>query len=283
MKIMRILLTVLLVMSITKDSYAGGGWLSKKQEGYFKLSENVIRSPHFYSKSGELVDIPTISLYTTSLYVEYGLSDRWNAVAYVPFFVRSTLNKQVLRQSQETVPGDELSAFGDMELGIRYGLVQDKPVVAAASATVGVPSGSSEVTSKHILQTGDGEMNLLLRVDVGHSIKGTPLYLNGYSGINLRSNDFSEEFRYGGEVGAVWGHHSFILKAVGIKSFKNGNGGADGAMGVFGNNIEYFVLQPEVNIGVGEKVGISASGAFALTGYNILAAPNYSLGFYYLL
>ncbi len=263
--------------------YAGGGWVYGKNKGYFKLAENMIRSPHFFDGDGNVVDVPTISLYTTSLYGEYGIGKGLNLVAYVPFFVRSTLNKVVFNQSGDSIEGEELNAFGDSQIGLKYGWNQDKPVVFSARLVLGLPLGSSEVTSEKILQSGDGEFNQMIRLDASHSFYPQPFYANVFVGFNHRTKDFSDEFRFGGEVGFTSKRIIAILKFKSVQSLYNGlpNGESNSQGSMFGNNIEYLSITPELNVTITENLGISTSAGFAPAAKNQLAAPNFSLGVYY--
>ena len=94
---------------------------------------------------------------------EYGLGDNWNVIAYVPFFVRATQNKQVFNQSGLENEGFELNSFGDADVGIKYGFNQKGPVVFAASLILGIPSGQNKPEGS--LQTGDGEFNQLIKLE----------------------------------------------------------------------------------------------------------------------
>lgn len=257
---------------------AGGGWVFEKNRGYFKLSQNMIRSGYFFDKAGDVVEIPTVSLYTSSLYFEYGLTDRLNVIGYVPFFVRSTLNEVKFNQSGNSIPGDAINSFGDTDLILKYGLVKEKGVVASASLLLGLPLGSSEVSSDRILQTGDGEFNQMIRLDVSHSLYPKPLYVSAYVGFNNRTQGFSDEIRWGGEIGWTPGKFIVIMKVDSRNSLYNGLSEESSANGIFANNIEYFSYTPEVNYKLTDKFGVSAAAGLALSGKRILAAPNFSLG-----
>lgn len=274
----RIIIFTILIIGVF-SSYAGGGWVYGKNQGYFKLAENMIRSPYFFDGDGEVIDIPTTSLYTTNLYVEYGLGHNWNVIAYVPFFVRATQNKQVFNQSGLENEGFELNSFGDADVGIKYGFNQKGPVVFAASLILGIPSGQNEPEGS--LQTGDGEFNQLIKLEASHSFYPKPFYVTGFVGFNNRTNNFSEEFRYGAEVGYTSEKLYLILKIKSVESLYNGGGDANAANTFFGNNIEYFSITPEVDYNFSETLGLSASAGFAASGRNQLASPNFSLGIYY--
>lgn len=270
----------ILTITVAVCAYGGGGWPQPKGRGYFKLGQNMIVSSQFYGPAGDIVDITTIGLYTTSIYGEYGVTDRLTAIGYFPFFVRSTLNEIKFRQSGNVIPGDDFSSVGDAEIGLKYGLVTNKPVVVSGSIIFGLPLGATSGGESKILQTGDGEFNQMVRVDVSHSFHPKPFYVSAYAAFNNRTNDFSDEVRFGFEVGATFKKFIPILKFNAVQSLNNGGAGVV-QNGVFSNNTEYLSPSLEINYQLNDRLGLSASGAFALAGQNILASPNWGLGIYF--
>ena len=206
-------------------AYAGGGWTKKKGKGYFKLGQSAIVASQFFQPNGLVVDITTVSLYTSYLYGEYGITDRLEAVVYAPVFVRMTLNRQVLSGGEEVAAGDEYSGIGDINVGLNYGILQNGPWVMAGKLLIGVASGNPEGGSTRILQTGDGEYNQMLSLATSRAFTYTSS-LSGYAtveaGVNNRTQDFSEEFRFGVETGLAWQKAYFILRVLGVLSFYNG-------------------------------------------------------------
>lgn len=264
---------------ISVTGYAGGGWPQPKKHGYFKVAQNMIRSSSFYSPEGSIVDITTIGLYTTSLYGEYGFTNRLTGIVYFPFFVRSTLNKIQFTQSGAFVPGDSFNSIGDTDIGIKYGIITDKPVVISATLILGLPLGKTSGGETQILQTGDGEFNQMIRVDASHSFYPKPFYASAYAAFNNRTQNYSDEVRFGGEVGATFKKFTPILKINVVQSLFNGKPETV-QNGIFSNNTEYFSPTLELNYQANEKWGLSGSGGFALSGKNILASPNWSMGVY---
>ena len=258
---------------------AGGGWPQPKGGGYFKLGQNMILASTFYGPTGKVVDITTIGLYTTSLYGEYGFTDRITGIVYFPFFVRSTLNKIKFRQSGTVIPGDGFSSVGDSEIGIKYGVVTGKPIVVSASLILGLPLGETSGGESRILQTGDGEFNQMVRVDASHSFYPKPIFTSVYVAFNNRTKNFSDEARFGLELGATLKKFTPIFKLNVVQSLDNG-GTAVARNGVFSNNTEYFSPSVELNYEVTGHLGLSGSAAFAFSGQNILAAPNWGVGAY---
>jgi hypothetical protein len=276
MKKIILIVTFLLAASLL---FAGGGWPQPYRGGYFKLSQNYIRSPYFFGPDGSIVDITTIQLFTTSIYGEYGFSKRLTGILYFPFFVRNTLNETVYNQSGQVVPGDEFQSIGDTDLSFKYAIVMNKPIVVSATLLFGLPFGKSSGGEGQILQTGDGEFNQMIRLDASHSFYPKPLYVSAYAGFNNRTQDFSDEIRFGAEVGLTFKKFTPILKLNVVQSVYNGDAEAI-QNGIFSNNTEYVSPTVELNYQWTEQWGISGSGGFAFAGKNILASPNWSLGVY---
>jgi hypothetical protein len=273
------ILPALILTCIWSAAVAGGGWVYKDGEGFFKLSQNMIIGDRFFEGSGEIIDLtPKINYYATSFYGEYGISDRFTGIMYAPVFVRSTINNLESRTTGQVIPGDEVNSIGDFDIGIKYGFFQDKPVVMAVSLTLGLPLGETQGGEGRILQTGDGEFNQLVRVEASHSFYPLPIYVSVVAGFNNRTNGFSDEFHLGGEIGYSQNKLTAILKLYSINSFYNGEATDVSQGSIFSNNLEYVALTPEVLYQLGDHFGVSASVGTALSGKRILAAPNWSAG-----
>lgn len=272
-----ILIPILLSVS---TAYAGGGWTQKKHEGFFKLSQYTIRANKLFNASTNLVDIKTTSVYATSIYAEYGFSKRFTGIAYIPFFVRTTINK-FERRDGTVEPGDELSSFGDPNLSIKYGIISGKKTVLSASFTLGIPLGKPSGGRTLLLQTGDGELNRMLTIEASHSFHPTNLYITLMTGFNDRTENFSDEFRFGFEAGYGVGKFWFLGRINGVKSFMNGDGPSDVAQGIFGNNVEYVSISPEIIYNISDKIGVSLGAAGAVSGRQILASPAFDVGVFF--
>lgn len=263
------------------DVQAGGGWPQVRRQGYFKLGQNGIIASNIYDASGEVTPItPSTGIFTTSFYGEYGITKRFTAILYMPFFVRSIQNELHYNQSGTVEEGDELNSFGDTDVSFKYGLVVDKSVVVSATFLVGLPFGNSGGGKTGVLQTGDGEFNQLLRMDVSHSFYPRPLYVSGYIGLNNRTKGFSDEWRAGLELGyTVKQKLTLIAKLSVVQSFFNGEESVP-SNGIFSNNTEYVSPEIEVAYSVKPTWGFSFSAGGALAARNILAAPNYCVGIF---
>lgn len=277
----RILFAALLSIVSINGVFAQGAWNKAQGEGFFKLSEMVIVSDEFYTPEGTTQRIKTAGVYITSLYGEYGLSNKLTAVAFLPFFVRNTINEQNFAISTNNEEGDESNSFGDVNIGLQYGIKQSGPLVLSASLLLGLPVGETSGGRTEILQSGDGEFNQLLRLHAGYSFYPAPFYMTGAIGFNNRTKDFSDEFHFTIEAGASIKESLFVALKFGVlQSFNNGDA-VSSQTGIFSNNLEYVSIGPEVSYLLNEKFGLSASVFSALSGQNILAKPAFNLGVVY--
>lgn len=273
-------LAAAILINVSTSVLAGGGWTYKKEQGFVKLSQNAIYADRLFNPDGEIIDITTIGYYATSIYGEYGITDKLTAIAYVPFFTRNTLNKTRFIQTGAEIPGDEFNSFGDMDLSLQYGFYQSDTWVASVRVLFGLPFGEVNGGKTGILQSGDGEFNQMIRFDVSRSIS-SKAWVSFYAGLNNRTNDFSDEYRLGGEIGTGIGQHFFgIIKLDVVQSFFNGD--ADPSQGgtIFSNNTEFVSPSIELAYEMDNNLGFSVSAAGAFAAKNILASPNFGVGLY---
>lgn len=285
MKIIKRLLlkfSSLLLFLISSGAIAGGGWTQQKGGGFLKLSQSAIFAENIFSATGSIEEITPLYMYTSSIYSEYGLTDRFTAVAYIPFFVRSTIANVKNSQTGEiSSPGDEMNAFGDVNMGLKYGIIINKSIVLSGSITLGLPLGETQGGQSGILQSGDGEFNQLIKLEASHSFYPNPFYASVLAGFNNRTNDFSDELHFGAEVGVTLNKFVGILKLYNLSSLYNGLPDTENMNNsVFSNNTEYLSFTPEVLYGVNDNFGLNAAAGFAFSAKRILAAPNLSVGLY---
>lgn len=271
-------ITILLMTISSQQLYAGGGWPQKKGSGFFKLGQYVLRSNQYFNPEGSLIEVqPRISVYNTSFYGEYGITDRLTGIVYFPFFSRSTLNN-LERRNGDFVEGDAVSSLGDTDISLKYGLIVNKPIVVSAKITFGLPLGKSSGGNTGTLQTGDGEFNQMLTIEASHSFYPIPLYASVAAGFNNRTNNFSDEVRFGAEAGYTFGKFTAVARVNLVESLMNGDGATNSNQGVFGNNIEYFSFSPEIIYSITKKAGVSVSVATAFSGRQVLASPAFDVG-----
>lgn len=263
---------------------AGGGWTQPKGGLYLKLSEWWIVSNQHFTDAGLIDPNTTSGVFNTSLYGEYGITDRLTAVAYFPLFSRAYMNNVISGTTGEVlIEGEAINSIGDTDLSLKYALTPKSKIRTALTLTLGLPLGNEAGGSQRNLQTGDGEFNQMISFDAssGFQVKKVQLYGTATLGFNNRNNGFSDEFRYGLEIGAglLKGKLWLIGRLTGVESFKNGTLSSDAnSTSIFANNSEFTSYGAEVAYKITPKFGISAGYASAFRGEIIFANPSYSVG-----
>ena len=271
---------------VTMQSIAGGGWPQPKGKGYFKLAEWWIKADQHYTDAGRIDPNITTAIYNTTFYGEYGITNRLTGIVYFPMFSRALTYNQVSNTTGEIlIPGEAINSIGDTDISLKYGISKPgSPIAVSASVLFGLPLGQDVGGALNNLQTGDGEFNQMFRLDAGTSFKlgaNVPAYLNLYSGVNNRTNNFSDEFRFGMEVGFGLAKERLWLagKLDGVESFRNGATAAQiTSTSIFANNTEFTSFTFEAAYYVKDNLGFSVSYGTAFRGEIILARPSYSVG-----
>ncbi|NND05631.1 MAG: hypothetical protein HKN87_04555 [Saprospiraceae bacterium] len=277
-----------LILLVTIDSFAGGPWPQSKGKGYFKLAEWWMVADQHFTDTGLKDPNITAGLFNTSIYAEYGLTNRLTGMVYFPFFSRSLFNNQISGTTGELIKvGEALNSIGDADLTIKYGLTRaDAVVPMSLSLVLGLPLGEVGGGSENALQTGDGEFNQMIRMDIGKSPNTgkLALYVSSYLAFNNRTNDFSDEVRSGIEVGgAIMQRKLWLIGRLDrLWSLKNGlPSGSNPTASIFANNAAFLNVGVEVNGYLTDQLGVSAGITAPLTGEIIYAAPAYSVGVFY--
>ncbi len=279
---MKKLLTLVILLWSSTLVFAGGGWPQQKGKGYFKLNQFWITTNQFFNGSGAVEPNEKMGQFFTSIYGEYGISDRFTGIVNWPFYARAY--EQVVGSPGQIIPEDAINGVGDLDLMVKYGVTSGKSIAVSASLLLGVPLGESSGGVSGVLQTGAGEFNQMIQLDAGKSfaIGNVYPYTNVFVALNNRTNGFSDEFRYGFEVGVGYKFLFAVLRVNGVRSFNNGTKAPinDGAS-LFANNAEYLAIIPEISIKISDKWGVSANMGTAAWGKFIFANKTYSVGAYF--
>jgi hypothetical protein len=282
MESLKIRITVICLALSPLLVIAGGGWTQSKGKGYYQLSEFWTISDAHYTSTGGIDPNVTNAIYNTNLYIEYGITDRFNAIVFVPIFSRALYNNLISQTTNETiVPGEAINGIGDANVAIKYGLINKGPIVFASTLQLGLPIGESSGGSLGILQTGDGEFNQLLRFDASTSKKvfSKNSWYSLYTGVNNRTNGFSDEFHYGFETGIeITPNIGITAKLDGLKSFKNGSSSDANPTSIFANNSEFLIVRPGFYYKLNDKLGLLAEWSKPLAGRLIFSDAAYTAG-----
>jgi hypothetical protein len=272
---MKHLILYTLILFCFTNLLVAGGWNQKKYQLYTRYSFRYLSSDRYYDATGNKIKQATISDFSNSLYLEYGLFDELTLVGYIPFFRGTVSNNQVDEDGIVLVNGAKHFGFGDLDFGIRYGLIQDGSTVLATTFKLGFPTGAN---NHALLLLGDGEADYSFGLELGHSFYPTAMYGTAALSYKKRSNGFSNEIFANLELGyninsdllfAIKVNSNFLLSAINPSSdWKN----------IFSQS-EYKAYSLELSQKVYENLVLFISLDSAFKAKNALAAPVYSIGF----
>ena len=189
------IITSIILLTLAYNLHAGP-WPQNKGEGYFKFSEYWIIADQHYTDTGEIDPNVTVGFFSSNIYAEYGLTSKLTGIVYFPFFVRTYYNNTVSGTTGDVlIPGDAINSIGDADIGLSYGLLRKGSLSVSVAAIFGIPLGQETGGSLNNLQTGDGEFNQMLRLDVGssYSLGSQNGWISGSIGYNNRTGGFSDE------------------------------------------------------------------------------------------
>jgi len=265
-------LVYLIPLFFATTVFGGGGWTKSKGKAYYKISHWWVNAAKQYTFDGNTRTSPREGIFNTSFFAEYGISDRLTGILYMPY--SKSANNQ-----------ESISGIGDTDVAFKFRINKpSSPFALAYTLLFGLPLGNEKGGSDGTLQTGDGEFNQMMRLDLSRSfpIGKVNAYANVYGAYNNRSNNFSDELRFGLEAGAGFLENRLwtILRIDGVESMKNGatsDATSDGAT-IFANNTEFVAYTYEIAGYVTDKIGLSAAYGGALNASLIFASPSYSVG-----
>ncbi len=272
-------IAILLISNI-----AQGQWTKKKGKGYYKLSAWSLTSDQHYTDTGAIDPNATRGYFNLNFYGEYGITDKLDVIAYIPFFSRTYQNEQVSGTTGQVLQeGEALNGIGDSDIAVRYGILNTGKLALSGTLKFGLPIGDDSGGSDGSFQTGDGEFNQLAQLDFGipFKVKDLNAYGKTYLGYNNRTQGFSDELHFGAEAGISFLKSKLwvIGRLNAVQSLQNGDLSAQNTQGsIFANNIEYTSVAGEVAYYLTKKLGVSFTFASTIDGRIIYASPTYSGG-----
>ncbi len=262
-------------------------WAQPSGGLYLKLQEWWVISDEHFTDQGRIDPNVTTGIFNTAIYAEYGFTKRLTGVVYFPFFSRTYRNNIRSGTTDAIIEeGEAINSIGDANLALTYNLLRKGNWTVSGNLLLGLPLGNDSGGRDGSLQTGDGEFNQLIQLAAGYSYRiwGFDLYTSVYVGLNNRTNDFSDELRFGYETGlSLFKHRLWIIgRLQRISSLMNGKTAAESiGTSLFANNTEFTSTGTEVAYYLTDRLGVSASYTRALGGRIIFSDPSYSVGVFY--
>lgn len=254
--------------------FAQSPWGRSKAGFFVQGAVQGIPAYHQIFDGFEVTDIQgEVRENTVQLYGEYGFSKKWTGIVVLP----------VRRAAREPLnPGDPpktiVSGLGNTTLGIKrpfnvaglqmaVTLLADLP--ATGKAQSGVRTGFDAFTVHPSFSLGKGFYRW---------------YWYGYSGIGVRSDNYSGFGQTGGELGIRFKKVWTIAFADWMQSFENGSRAIPSSAentGLFMDRQSWAAYGLKIIVETGRFTGLVLSGGGAAWGNNVANRPALGIGYYF--
>jgi protein XagA len=249
--------------------------------GRVRLGVSGRLSNSYFDSNKDKIKIRTNGLYISYLSGEYAISKRLDVFIDFPYLVTTTINNIKYRQSGNVDEGDALSSLGDFGLGTKLRIPVGTSFTVAPYLMLSFPFGKKQdVGTETDLQTGDGEFNQILGVEVRYKIEKRNIELLTFGAINNRTEHYSDEIRFGAQAGYSWKKINLKISLDVIESLFNDTAPVS-LNSIFSNHLE--VVSPGVTTAYNIRNNFWVYGSYSFVAYgrNILDAPAIGLGVEY--
>lgn len=275
---MKKFVVLILILSVS-SLYAQSPWTQKKGKSYSQISFTSISG---YTGLFGNPDYPTereITDNTLQYFGEYGLTDNTSLVVGIPF---KMVKADVLTSSTNLTPitqsGSE-SSFGNIEVGIKHVFSQKKWIF---SGQFNIEANTSSFYANSGLRTGYDAWTFTPMFLAGRSFGNT--YVQGFVGTNIRTNNYSSNFRIGGEVGTKAFKHIWLIAFVDVSSsFKNGDvvvPVGNQLTGLYVNDQEFGAMGLKAIGELSQNFGVNLGFGGAFSGNNVAKRAALTIGVY---
>ncbi|WP_423998281.1 hypothetical protein [Maribacter sp. IgM3_T14_3] len=196
---------------------AQSGWTREAKGFYLQASAAHFSSNTYYTTEGRLADQgSTFNTSALLIYGEYGISDRFTAIVDLPLVRLNSFS------TTETVGG-----VGNIQLGVKYKLLKSFPLSLQVALDIPTNDGSNFAQSNNAnafgefdeinLPVSDGEFNVWTTLAASHGFKNGKTYASAFSSVNFRTEDFSNQFQAGVELGHLFFDKLYLIGKLKIQ------------------------------------------------------------------
>ncbi|WP_341220180.1 hypothetical protein [Polaribacter atrinae] len=240
-------ITNFLFLFLTISAFSQGPWTQEKGKFYTQLSFSTIPSydkffgDPDYSINGEITDN------TIQIYGEYGITDNTTLIVNLPFKLISIDNLNYIDPAVNCIGdcseniNENKTSIGNIEIGVKHNFYKKDWLL---SGQLSVEANTSSFDENSGIRTGYDAFTFSPLFLAGKSFSNS--YLQSYIGAKIRTNNYSSNFKFGGEYGYKVFKNIWIIGFLDLeKSFENGDielPNINRITSLYVNNQEYGVV-----------------------------------------
>ncbi len=272
--------TRLLLFFISFSIYSQSPWTKEKGTFYTRFSFTSIYNYDTLFGDPDYNTERKTTDNTLQFYGEYGLSNRTTLIVNLPLKLIKTKELVSLTAIPALTSEGKKVSFGNIEIGIKHNFYNKDWLI---SGQLSVEANTSSFDAASGIKTGYDAFTFTPLFLAGKGFNTS--YLQTFIGANIRTNEYSSNFKIGGEYGRKLGESFWLIGYLDIvKSFKDGNiilPNSNLTTGLFVNDQEYGGFGFKGIYEVNNKFGINAGFGGAFFANNLAKAPALSFGLYH--
>lgn len=271
---------LILLLSISQI-YGQSPWTQKKGKAYTQLSYTLISEYNGLFGNPDYKTERKITDNTFQFYGEYGLTDKTSLVLNLPFkMVKAGSPTSDAALVIPTTQSGSSSSLGNVEFGIKHVFSQKKWIF---SGQFNIEANTGSFDANTGTRTGYDAWSFTPLFLVGKSFGKT--YFQGFLGASVRTNNYSSNFKIGGEIGTKAFKNIWLIGFVDISSsFKNGDVVlpiANQLTGLYVNDQEYGAFGAKIIGEFSKDFGITGGFGGAFSGNNVAKRAALTIGLYH--
>mgnify|MGYP005987723783 FL=1 len=275
----KVLYIIIALLSI--KSFSQSPWTKKKGEIYTQLSFSSIANYNTLYGSPEIQLNGKFSDNTLQFYSEFGLTDKTTLIANIPLklITQKDISLICINAPCGTIDNNK-TALGNIELGIKHNFYNKKWII---SGQLNLEANTGVFETHSGISTGYDAWSITPLVTFGRGFNSW--YVQGFTGVSFRTNNYSSNFKIGGEIGYKAIPKVWLIAGLDIvSSFKNGNATLPTSnllTGLYINNQEYVSFSLKTIGEITRKFGVTAGIGGAFSGNNVPKKGAINFGLYH--
>jgi hypothetical protein len=269
------------ILFLTINIFGQSPWTKKKGEYYTQLSFSTIADYNILYGSPDKTLNGKITDNTLQFYAEYGLTDKTTLTTSIPLKLISHKDISLLCVNGpcDNINNDK-TGLGNIEIGIKHNFYNKNWLI---SGQINLETNTSTFDSNSGIRTGYDAWSITPLLTIGRGYNNW--YLQGFTGVNIRTNNYSSNFKIGGEIGYKPVPKLWLIAGLDIlKSFDNGDiilPSSNLLTGLYINNQEYGSFSIKAIGEFTKNFGVTAGVGGAFSGNNVAKKGAFNIGLYH--
>ena len=170
--------------------------------------------------------------------------------------------------------------MGNIEIGIKHNFYNKDWLI---SGQINLEANTSTFDASSGIRTGYDAWSITPLLSFGRGFNNW--YVQGFTGVNIRTNNYNSNFKFGGEIGYKPISNLWLIAGLDIlKSFDNGDvilPTSNLLTGLYINNQEYNSFSIKAIGELTKNFGLTAGIGGAFSGNNVAKQGAFNFGIYH--